>query len=61
MAAGVGLGLAVVKLNTDLLGGTLNVKNKTGGGLRFEIEIPDRSDVSDSKPTAEEFSTVQPV
>ncbi|MEX1116229.1 MAG: sensor histidine kinase [Akkermansiaceae bacterium] len=41
MAAGVGLGLAVVKLNTGLLGGTLQMA-KNAGGMRFEVEIPNR-------------------
>lgn len=40
MATGVGLGLAVVKLNTSLLGGTLAVEPHPAGGMRFTVEIP---------------------
>jgi signal transduction histidine kinase len=40
MATGVGLGLAVVKLNTALLGGTLAVEPHPAGGMRFTVEIP---------------------
>jgi signal transduction histidine kinase len=40
MATGVGLGLAVVKLNTALLGGTLAVEPRPAGGMRFTVEIP---------------------
>jgi signal transduction histidine kinase len=45
MATGVGLGLAVVKLNTSLLGGSLAVEKRSGGGLRFAVEIPDAPEV----------------
>jgi len=50
MATGVGLGLAVVKLNTSLLGGVLAVEKRAGGGLRFAVEIPDASEGAASGP-----------
>jgi signal transduction histidine kinase len=50
MATGVGLGLAVVKLNTSLLGGALAVEKRAGGGLRFTVEIPDASEGAASGP-----------
>jgi signal transduction histidine kinase len=54
MATGVGLGLAVVKLNTGLLGGTLHVGKNASGGMRFEVEIPDRTNELCAGPTAAE-------
>jgi len=50
MATGVGLGLAVVKLNTSLLGGSLAVEQRPGGGLRFAVEIPDAPEDPASGP-----------
>jgi K+-sensing histidine kinase KdpD len=50
MATGVGLGLAVVKLNTSLLGGALAVEKRAGGGLCFTVEIPDASEGAASGP-----------
>ncbi|MBU3665516.1 MAG: hypothetical protein FGM15_06515 [Chthoniobacterales bacterium] len=44
MATGVGLGLAVVKLNTSLLGGTLSAEKNSSGGMRFVVEIPDSAE-----------------
>ena len=38
---GVGLGLAVVKLNVGLLGGTVTVASGNSRGARFVVEIPD--------------------
>ena len=38
---GVGLGLAVVKINTDLLGGTVRVQTLEPHGTRFLVEIPE--------------------
>lgn len=40
MATGVGLGLAVVRLNTSLLGGTFAVEPIPAAGMRFTVEIP---------------------
>ena len=37
---GVGLGLAVVRINTDLLGGTVHVDSLDPHGSRFWVEIP---------------------
>jgi signal transduction histidine kinase len=53
MATGVGLGLAVVKLNTTLLGGTLSVEPHPAGGMRFTVEIPhDPEKKSANSPSA---------
>jgi signal transduction histidine kinase len=60
MATGVGLGLAVVKLNTGLLGGALHVNKSASGGMRFEVEIPDRADQLSAAPTAAESPPGQP-
>jgi signal transduction histidine kinase len=60
MATGVGLGLAVVKLNTGLLGGALHVDKSASGGMRFEVEIPDRTDQLSAAPTAAEPPPDQP-
>lgn len=38
---GVGLGLAVVKINAELLGGTVTVASGNSRGARFVVEIPD--------------------
>ena len=38
---GVGLGLSVVKINTELLGGTVTVNSGNSRGARFVVEIPD--------------------
>ena len=38
---GVGLGLAVVRINTDLLGGTVRVQTLEPHGTRFLVEIPE--------------------
>jgi signal transduction histidine kinase len=43
MVTGVGLGLAVVKLNTELLDGILAVERCPSGGMRFIVEIPEAS------------------
>lgn len=43
MATGVGLGLAVVKLNTSLLGGTFAFEQIPPAGMRFTVEIPQSS------------------
>jgi PAS domain S-box-containing protein len=37
---GVGLGLAVVKQNTDLLGGRVRAENLPAGGMVFRVELP---------------------
>ena len=37
---GVGLGLAVVKQNADLLGGTIRAENQPAGGMVFRVELP---------------------
>ena len=37
---GVGLGLAVVKQNTDLLGAKINAENLHAGGMRFTVSLP---------------------
>ena len=37
---GVGLGLAVVKQNTDLLGGTIRAENLHGRGMIFRVVFP---------------------
>jgi two-component system OmpR family sensor kinase len=37
---GVGLGLAVVKLNLGLLGGTIEPRNVEPHGMAFEVRIP---------------------
>ncbi len=52
VATGVGLGLAVVRLNTDLLGGTLHVGKSASGGMRFVVEIPDAADEVPGGPAA---------
>lgn len=39
-ATGVGLGLSVVKLNTELLHGSLTVEARAEGGMRFTVFIP---------------------
>jgi len=52
MATGVGLGLAVVKLNTSLLGGALAVEKRARGGMRFTVEIPDAPEGAASGPEA---------
>lgn len=38
---GVGLGLAIVRQNTELLGGTLNTRPVQPTGICFEVAIPD--------------------
>jgi CheY-like chemotaxis protein len=38
--AGVGLGLAIVRYTTDILGGTIRVKSTLGVGSEFSVEIP---------------------
>lgn len=40
MATGAGLGLAVVRLNTSLLGGTFAFEPIPAAGMRFTVEIP---------------------
>jgi signal transduction histidine kinase len=47
-AAGVGLGLSVVKINTTLLGGTLAVERLPDAGMRFRVEIPDAPAAADA-------------
>jgi adenylate cyclase len=37
---GVGLGLAVVKQNTNILGGTIQVSHIKPHGLQFVVELP---------------------
>lgn len=37
---GVGLGLAVVRLNLELLGGDVEFGKREGGGSRFEVRVP---------------------
>jgi signal transduction histidine kinase/ActR/RegA family two-component response regulator len=37
---GSGLGLAIVKQLTDLMGGTVNIRSRTGAGTTVTIEIP---------------------
>ncbi|MCF8257681.1 MAG: PAS domain-containing sensor histidine kinase [Flavobacteriales bacterium] len=37
---GTGLGLSIVKGYVDVLGGTVQLSNRTGGGARFVITIP---------------------
>jgi signal transduction histidine kinase len=50
MATGAGLGLAVVKLNTTLLGGSLAVERRPSGGMRFTVEIPDTHESNEVNP-----------
>lgn len=37
---GVGLGLSIVKKCTDMMGGTISVKSKTGKGSTFTLKLP---------------------
>ena len=45
-AAGVGVGLAVVRLLVEQSGGTLTVRSTAGRGTEFALTLP-RYDVSD--------------
>ncbi len=47
--SGVGLGLAVVRQNTDLLGGTLATRPVQPSGICFEIDLPDLKNHSASQ------------
>jgi len=38
---GVGLGLAVVRINAELLGGTVRVQSVEPQGTRFLVEVPE--------------------
>jgi PAS domain S-box-containing protein len=49
---GVGLGLAVVKLNLGLLRGKITASNAEPHGLKFHVEIPPSIPSEDKKPTA---------
>lgn len=40
---GAGLGLAIVREQVRLLGGTVTVDRSAGGGARFVVDLPDRS------------------
>jgi PAS domain S-box-containing protein len=53
---GVGLGLAVVKINTDLLGGTVRVQAAEPHGTRFLVEIPEMLKEKEDRPPMEEDS-----
>jgi signal transduction histidine kinase len=37
---GAGVGLLGMKERTELLGGTLNIETKPGGGTRVSVEVP---------------------
>lgn len=47
---GLGLGLAISKENTQLIGGTLVVESKKGEGATFTVRIPYKTNNNDSSP-----------
>jgi PAS domain S-box-containing protein len=49
-AQGVGLGLSVVKQNTELLGGRIRAENLTPHGMCFTIRLPLRRETSNPAP-----------
>ena len=56
---GAGLGMAVVKGFTDIMGGTLNIESELGKGSAFTVELPFREASEDQReqilhPAAEE-------
>jgi PAS domain S-box-containing protein len=50
---GVGLGLAIVREVTRLLGFSIRIRSKVGEGTRVELSIPNRDRVAGAAPTVE--------
>jgi len=44
---GLGIGLALVKANTDILGGNILVESEIGKGTRFELYLPNKIQISE--------------
>ena len=48
---GTGLGLPIVKNTINVMGGTINVKNRAEGGLEFVFTLPKWKENEANKPS----------
>jgi len=53
---GLGLGLSIAKENSELLGGTINLKSEKGNGSTFFVTLPYWPALSDEESDQENFS-----